>query len=82
MIIPVTSVDSGYPLHIDVGVVPSEPGGEPVRGFAEAEQLKSLDLDARGAVKVGTIDEAGMDKILGLVLGCLVSPDMMIVSGY
>jgi mRNA interferase MazF len=53
-----------------------------VRGFAEAEQLKSLDLDARGAVKVGTIDEAGMDKILGLVLGCLVSPDMMIVSGF
>ena len=54
----------------------------PRYGFAEAEQLKSLDLDARGAVKVGSSDEAGMDKILGLVLGCLVSSDMMIVSGY
>ncbi|VEH00494.1 Uncharacterised protein [Slackia heliotrinireducens] len=53
-----------------------------VRGYAEAEQLKSLDLDARNAVKVGTIDDAGMDKVLGLVLSCLVSPDMMIVSGY
>ena len=82
MTIPITSTDSGYPLHIDVGMVPGEPGGEPVRGFAEAEQLKSLDLDARGAVKVGAIDEAGMDKILGLVLGCLVTPDMMIVAGY
>ena len=51
----------------------------PRYGFAEAEQLKSLDLDAR-AVKVGAIDDAGMDKMLGLVLGCLVSPDSMIVS--
>ena len=82
MTIPITSTDSGYPLHIDVGMVPGERGGRPVRGFAEAEQLKSLDFEARRAVKVGTIDEAGMDKVLGLVLSCLVSPDMMIVSGY
>ena len=82
MTIPITSTDSGYPLHIDVGIVPGEPGGKMVRGYAEAEQLESLDLDARNAVKVGTIDDAGMDKILGLALSCLVSPGMMIVSGH
>ena len=32
MTIPITSADSGHPLHIDVGTVPGEPGGEPVRG--------------------------------------------------
>ena len=82
MTIPITSADTGYPLHIDVGTVPGERGAASITGFAEAEQLKSLDLAARGAVKVGTIDEAGMDKILGLVLGCLVTPDMTILSGY
>ena len=82
MTIPITSADSGYPLHIDVGIVPGEAGQPPIRGFAEAEQLKSLDLEARGAVKVGTIGEEGMDKILGLVLGCLISPDMTILAGW
>lgn len=40
-----------------------------------------LSLEARRAVRVGAIHGAGMDKILGLVLGCLISPGTMIVSG-
>ncbi|MBQ9067525.1 MAG: type II toxin-antitoxin system PemK/MazF family toxin [Eggerthellaceae bacterium] len=82
MVVPITSSDTPYPLHIGVGTVPGESDGAPIRGYAEAEQLKALDLDSRNAVKVGTIDEAGMDKLLGLVLSCLIAPDMMIVSGY
>lgn len=82
MVIPITSTDTPYPLHLDVGLVPSESDEPPIRGYAEAEQLKSLDLTARRAVKVGTINEEGMDKLLSLVLGCLVTPDMMIVAGY
>ncbi len=82
MTIPITSSQASYPLHLDVGLVPAEDGGTPLHGFAEVEQLKSLDLEARNAVKVGTIDESGMDKILSLVLGCLISPDMSILSGY
>ena len=81
MCIPITSADTRYPLHIDVGRVPGEHGDD-IRGYAEAEQLKSLDLNARHAVKAGSIDAAGMDKILGLVLGCLISPDMSVISGY
>lgn len=82
MVVPITSSDVRYPLHIDVGLVPAEGGERPVRGYAEAEQLKSLDLDARNAVKVGSIDAEGMDGILGVVLGCLISPDMSVISGY
>lgn len=82
MIIPITSADTGYPLHVGVGAVPSEGTNPPVTGFAEVEQLKSLDLRARNAVRVGTIGPEGMDKILSLVLGCLVTPDMSIISGY
>ena len=50
MVVPITSKATGYPLHIDVGLVPGEEGAAPIRGFAEAEQLKALDLIARDAV--------------------------------
>ena len=81
MCIPITSADTGYPLHIGVGRVPGEHGDD-IHGYAEVEQLKSLDLEARRAVKAGSIDADGMDKILGLVLGCLIGPDMSVISGY
>lgn len=82
MTIPITSADTGYPLHLDVGAVPTEDGSTAVRGFAEVEQLKSLDLSSRNAVKVGSINEEGMDRVLSLVLGCLITPDMTVISGY
>lgn len=81
MVIPITSATTDYPLHLDVGLVPAEGGATPVQGYAEAEQLKSLDLCARNAVKVGAISAEEMDKVLSLVLGCLSSPDMTIISG-
>lgn len=82
MTVPITSTDSGYPLHIPVGSVPSDGKQPPCKGFAEVEQLKSLDLEARNAVLVGNIGEQGMDKILSMVMGCLVTPDMTVISGY
>ncbi len=81
MAVPITSTDSGYPLHIPVGTVPTEGGTDAIEGFAEVEQLKSLDLRARNAVLVGSIDENGMDKILSMLMGCLITPDMTIISG-
>lgn len=47
MTVPITS-NHEYPLHINVGLIPTEDGGE-VYGWAEIEQAKSLDLDARNA---------------------------------
>ena len=82
MTVPIISADTGYPLHLSVGAVPSEDGGTSIHGFAEIEQLKSLDLNVRRAVKVGSIDARGMDKILSMVMGCLIAPDMSIISGY
>lgn len=81
--IPITSADTGYPLHLDVGEVPVEDGGKPVHGFAEVEQLKSLDLEARNATKVGRVEEQGMDRIVETIIGCIITDDMIIVSdGY
>lgn len=79
--VPITTANNGYPLHLDVGLVPGEGGGPAVHGYAEVEQLKSLDLPSRNAVKVGSIGPAGMDKVLSVVMGCLITPEMMVVSG-
>lgn len=81
MVVPITSTDSGYPLHISVGAVPAEDGGVPIKGFAEVGRMKSLDLRARNAVLVGSIDDAGMDKIISLVMGCLITPDVTVIGG-
>ena len=82
MTVPITSTDSGYPLHLNVGAVPSEDGGPQIHGYAEIEQLKSLDLESRHAVKVGSIDARGMDAILSMVMGCLIALDMIVITGY
>ena len=82
MTVPITSTDSGYPLHLSVGTVPSEDDGPQIHGYAEIEQLKSLDLESRHAVRVGSIDARCMDAILSMVMSCLIAPDMSVISGY
>lgn len=77
MVVPITS-SSHYPLHVDVGTIPVEDGGSDIHGWAEVEQLKSLDLEARNAVKVGELEDDVLDHITELVLGCLMQPTMTI----
>lgn len=76
MTVPVTG-SREYPLHIDIGSVPVEDGGE-IHGWAEIEQAKCLDLDARHAVRVGGVDEAIMDDITDTLLSGLLQPVMRI----
>ena len=61
MVVPITS-SREYPLHVNVGVIPTE-DGLAIHGWAEIEQLKSLDLEARYGSVVGELDEETLDKI-------------------
>jgi mRNA interferase MazF len=64
-----------------VGAVPDERmTGERIRGWAQAEQLKSLDLEARNAVKVSTLADDALTQIVETILGCLIQPEMTIVN--
>lgn len=76
MTVPVTS-EREYPLHINIGIIPTEDGGQ-VHGWAEIEQAKCLDLDARHAVRVGDVDEPVLDKITETLLSGLLQPTMRI----
>ena len=80
MTVPITS-NHEYPLHINVGLIPTEDGGE-VYGWAEIEQAKSLDLDARNASKVASLEEETMERIIVMLLSGLMRPSMRIERIY
>ena len=65
VVIPVTSKDNGYPLHLPVT------GSMEAVGFACVEQIRSIDLAQRGYRFVGSVDDATMRSILGHVRGML-----------
>ena len=69
VLVPVTSTDNGYPLHVRLAE------GNPIYGFAQCEALRAMDLGAReahGAVEVvGAVDDATLASILARVLGVL-----------
>lgn len=72
MVVPITS-SREYPLHVNVGVIPTE-DGLAIHGWAEIEQLKSLDLEARYGSVVGELDEETLDKSRTWSLFVLCSP--------
>lgn len=71
MAVPITSTDNGYPLHLDIGDIPTEDYSGSIRGYAEIEQLKSLDLAARDARCVGHLDFWVVDRMTELIEGCI-----------
>lgn len=63
-IVPITTTDNGYPLHIEMGK-------SPVRGYACVEQLRCLDLSARGYRLVGVASHDAMLGIMSAIRGML-----------
>ena len=58
IVCPITSADNGFFLH-----EPLPPTCE-VQGFVVMEQARAIDLDARGARKICSLDETALDPIL------------------
>lgn len=79
MVVSITTSDRRYPLHIDIGRIPTEDGGE-IHGWAEIEQAKCLDLDARNASVVGSLDEETMNAISSMLVPGLLTPTMTLGS--
>ncbi|MBP7349415.1 MAG: type II toxin-antitoxin system PemK/MazF family toxin [Butyrivibrio sp.] len=61
IICPITHSERNFPTHIQV------PKGLAVDGYILCEQLKSLDLFARGANKVDKLPDATLEKIMEIV---------------
>lgn len=62
-VVPITSKNNGYPLHIPVK------GTGDVSGFACVEKLRTLDLQHRGCRLVGCADDATMRAIMSCIRG-------------
>ncbi len=63
-VVPITSTDNGYPLHIPVS-------GGGIQGFACVEGLRTVDLERREHTFVGYADEKAMRKIVQAIRGML-----------
>jgi mRNA interferase MazF len=64
MVVPVSTIDNGYPLHVKVGA------GE-VSGFACVEGMRTLDVIQRGYKFLGYLDDATMRTIMTNIRGIL-----------
>ncbi len=66
LLVPITSRDNGYPLHMRIA------DGNSIEGFAQCEALRSVDLGARfsasGVEKVGELDDGTLADILARIL--------------
>ncbi|WP_241156441.1 MULTISPECIES: type II toxin-antitoxin system PemK/MazF family toxin [unclassified Adlercreutzia] len=66
LMVPVTSVDNGYPLHVKIAA------GNPVRGFVQCEAVRAMDLgvrEAEGAAEVvGSLDDGTLAQVMATVL--------------
>ena len=65
-LVPVTSTDNGYPLHVPIAT------GNPIYGFVQCEALRAMDLGVReqqGAVeRVGELDDETLAQVLARIL--------------
>ena len=65
-VVPVTSTDNGYPLHVRIA------DGNDIGGFAQCEAIRALDLGVqagRGGVElVGPIDDNTLSQIMATIL--------------
>ncbi|BDR55363.1 hypothetical protein KIMH_14740 [Bombiscardovia apis] len=74
IVCPISSNDDGFPLHVKIDGAVSDPAGYPssITGFAQVEQAKSLDLDARDAEYAGKIADSKVKRMTELLLACLL----------
>lgn len=65
LVVPVTSRDNGYPLHVEIEE------GNPIYGFAQCEAIRAIDLTTRAnsgkASIVGKVDDVTLSGVLGRV---------------
>ena len=68
LVCPVTNRSKGYPFEVRI------PGAVAIQGVVLADQLKSLDWQARKAEFAGRLDAATLAEVVGKVMA-LVSVD-------
>lgn len=61
VVAPITSVDSGYPLHVRIE------NNDAIKGFVCVEQLRSIDLISRQAKHIGSLDDSTMMAIMSRI---------------
>ena len=65
VVVPVTSRDNKYPLHVPIGA------NNPIHGFVQCEAIRAMDLEARlqkGTLKqIGQLDDETLREVVAHV---------------
>ncbi len=69
LLCPITNQSKGYPFEVAL------PEGLPVTGVAGADQVKSLDWQARKASRIGTVPERIVAEVVRRLQTLLVEQD-------
>jgi len=65
IVCPITSTRRDYPFHVAL------PDGLEVTGVVMAEQVKSIDFQARAAKRIGHAPEPVLDEVLAVLDACI-----------
>ncbi len=65
IVCPITSTRRDYPFHVAI------PEGVEVTGVVMAEQVKSIDFQARAAKRIGSAPEGVLDEVLAVLDACI-----------
>lgn len=65
IVCPITRTDRGYPFHVSL----TEADG--VEGHVMADQIRSVDFEARRAKRLGKVSKSLVDEVLAILDACL-----------
>ena len=65
LVCPITSKSKGYPFEVAV------PGGLPIQGVVLADQIRSLDWQARKAERICRLPDEAIDDVAAKILALL-----------
>ncbi len=65
IVCPITSTDRGVPFHVAV------PDGAGITGFIMVEQVKAVDVAARGWKRIGQVPQEALEEVLAILDACV-----------
>lgn len=82
IVIAISHGRGDFELHLPITAVRRDDGNGWIDGYAQVEQIRALDLDARNPAKIGRLKDDDMDQIIGTLISCYIQPGMMVIPDY
>ena len=82
VVIAISHGRGDFELHLPITPTRTDSGSGWIDCYAQVEQIRALDLAERNPIKVGRLSSGDMNRITGMLIGCFIQPDMMVIPDY